>query len=112
VQLRGATASPHRRSQRVPRELPRRGRNFSAPLAACSEAAHPTRLPSVSWCVVRKPDASMGPQGNEENVYTNEGLGARKVSTLLEFCRTHQVRPWARCYPWPHCVLGALLRAY
>ena len=29
--------------------------------------------------------------GNEENLYTNEGAGARRVANLLEFCRANQV---------------------
>lgn len=29
--------------------------------------------------------------GNEENVFTMEGIGARRVSTLLDFCRSNQV---------------------
>ena len=29
--------------------------------------------------------------GNEENVYTNEGLGPRKVAALLSFCRSHSI---------------------
>ena len=27
--------------------------------------------------------------GNEENLYTNEGVGARKVDTLLAHCRAN-----------------------
>jgi surfactin synthase thioesterase subunit len=29
--------------------------------------------------------------GNEENVFTNEGLGARRVAVLLEWCRANAV---------------------
>lgn len=29
--------------------------------------------------------------GNEENLYTNEGVGARKVDTLLAFCRSQNI---------------------
>jgi surfactin synthase thioesterase subunit len=29
--------------------------------------------------------------GNEENIYTNEGLGPRRVAALLEWCRANQV---------------------
>lgn len=37
--------------------------------------------------------------GNEENVYTNEGLGARRVPALLEWCRAHQVEMLAPQLP-------------
>jgi len=29
--------------------------------------------------------------GNEENVFTNEGLGPRRVAVLLEWCRANKV---------------------
>jgi medium-chain acyl-[acyl-carrier-protein] hydrolase len=29
--------------------------------------------------------------GNEENIFTNEGLGARRVAVLLEWCRANSV---------------------
>ena len=29
--------------------------------------------------------------GNEENIFTNEGLGPRRVAVLLEWCRANKV---------------------
>jgi len=37
--------------------------------------------------------------GNEENLYTNEGVGARKVSTLLDFCKANAVEVLAPQLP-------------
>ncbi len=37
--------------------------------------------------------------GNEENIYTNEGLGARRVPQLLEWCRANSVEMLAPQLP-------------
>jgi hypothetical protein len=37
--------------------------------------------------------------GNEENVYTNEGIGARRVPQLLQWCRANQIEMLAPQLP-------------
>jgi len=65
---------------------------FPAPSAEAMKAWYPGLARSKTGCESPKMRlVCFTNAGNEENVYTNEGLGARKVSTLLEFCRTHQV---------------------
>jgi hypothetical protein len=82
---------------------------FPVPTAEAMKAWYPGLTRSKTACESPKMRLiCFTNAGNEENVYTNEGLGARKVSTLLEFCRTHQVEMLAVQLPGAPAARPAL----